>query len=224
VARADGAGGSGGEGKYVGYEMGVRRLETRLAGIVGASGCFYAVRREIHRTPLPDGLSRDFAAALLTRRAGYRAVSVDEAVCLVPRSASLHAEYRRKVRTITRGVQTLLHLRALLNPLVYGAFAWMLWSHKVCRWLVPWAGMLALAAVLAAAPSATWARIVGGMGMAMLALGVLAARGGASRLPRVLALPAFLAMGQLAAMHAAVRALRGQAAPTWEPTRREAAA
>ncbi|HET7228576.1 MAG TPA: glycosyltransferase [Longimicrobium sp.] len=219
VARL-GAGGVAGEGRYVGYEMEVRRLETRLGGIVGASGCFYAVRPAIHRTPLPEGLSRDFAAALLTRRAGYRAVSVDDAVCLVPRAASLHAEYRRKVRTITRGVQTLLYLRALLNPLRHGGFAWMLWSHKVCRWLVPWAGAAALLLSVAAAPFAPWARVAAAAGLAGAGLGVAAARGAAARLPRVLAVPAYVAMGQMAVLHACVRALRGRAAPTWEPTRR----
>ncbi|MFL5540193.1 MAG: glycosyltransferase [Longimicrobiaceae bacterium] len=222
VARVDGGG--AGEGRYVGYEMAVRRLETRLGGIVGASGCFYAVRPEIHRTPLPEGLSRDFAAALLARRAGFRAVSVDAAVCLVPRAATLGAEYRRKVRTIARGVQTLLHLRALLDPLRHGGFAWMLWSHKVCRWLVPWAGAAALVCAAAAAPGSGWARAAALAGACGAGLGIAAAGGLAARLPRVLATPAYVAMGQLAVLHACVRALGGHVSATWEPTRREAPA
>ena len=35
-----------GESGYVNYEMWVRALETRAGTIVGASGCFYAIRRE----------------------------------------------------------------------------------------------------------------------------------------------------------------------------------
>jgi hypothetical protein len=31
----------------VGYEMSVRALETRLGGIIGASGCLYAIRRRL---------------------------------------------------------------------------------------------------------------------------------------------------------------------------------
>jgi len=38
---------NGGEQGYVGYEMWVRALETRAGSIVGASGCFYGIRREI---------------------------------------------------------------------------------------------------------------------------------------------------------------------------------
>ncbi|MFQ5530786.1 MAG: glycosyltransferase, partial [Gemmatimonadota bacterium] len=36
------------ESGYVDYEMWVRELETRLGSIVGASGCFYAIRHQLH--------------------------------------------------------------------------------------------------------------------------------------------------------------------------------
>ena len=150
--------GNKGESRYVGYEMAIRDLETRAGSIVGASGCFYAIRHHLHRIPLPFSLSRDFAAALHCREGGYRAVSVPEAVCYVPRVASLRREYGRKVRTITRGLQTLLHKRNLMNPFRYGLFAWMLFSHKVCRWLVPWAGVIALVGLALMAPTIPWAR------------------------------------------------------------------
>ncbi|MEJ2504581.1 MAG: glycosyltransferase, partial [Gemmatimonadota bacterium] len=64
-----------GESGYVGYEMWVRSLENRVDGIVGASGCFYAIRRGLHQLHVPAHLSRDFSAALNARRHGYRAVS-----------------------------------------------------------------------------------------------------------------------------------------------------
>ena len=60
---------------------------------------------------------------------------MDEAVCIVPRTRALNSEYHRKVRTMLRGLNTLWHMRSLLNPFRYGRFAWMLMSHKVSRWL-----------------------------------------------------------------------------------------
>ncbi|HEX7938044.1 MAG TPA: glycosyltransferase, partial [Gemmatimonadaceae bacterium] len=135
------------ESSYIGYEMMLRALETDLGGIVGASGCLYAVRPDIQRTWLPGGLCRDFAAALIARRRGLRAVSVDDAVCYVPRSTDLGAEFRRKRRTCTRGLATLLYFGALLNPLRYGAFAWMLASHKLMRWLSPWVALPVVGAI-----------------------------------------------------------------------------
>jgi len=208
------------EGGYVGYEMAVRELETKVAGIVGASGCFYAIRSHLHRLPLPGGLSRDFAAALRARQYGFRAVSVRDAVCYVPRSQSVRKEYRRKVRTIARGMRTLWHVRSQMNPFRYGTHAWMLVSHKICRWLLPWAALAALLALFLLAPRSGVAMalvvavIVGG---ALALVGWLMDRGDA---PAVFTLPAFLAVGNLAAAHALVRALRGADDAIWEPTRR----
>lgn len=95
----------------MGYEMWVRELETRVFGIVGASGCLYAIRRALHMSFLPDVLSRDFGAALVAREEGYRAVSVPAATCYVPRSASRRRDYARKVRTMVRGIETLWYKR-----------------------------------------------------------------------------------------------------------------
>lgn len=211
-----------GEAGYVGYEMKVRALETAVDGIIGASGCFYAIRAHLHRSPLPEHLSRDFASALIAREHGYRAVSVDEAVCFVPRTTSLHREYRRKVRTMSRGMQTLAHKRHLLNPLRHGVFAWMLLSHKVARWLVPWtvlSGALGIAILAADHPAARVALALGTV------MGLLAAAGWlwpeSRGIPRVLAIPAFAVAGNLAAVHAFLRSLAHNDDPTWEPTRRD---
>lgn len=211
-----------GEAGYVGYEMKVRALETAVDGIIGASGCFYAIRSHLHREPLPEHLSRDFASALIAREHGYRAVSVDEAVCFVPRTNSLHREYRRKVRTMARGMETLQFKRHLMNPLRHGVFAWMLLSHKVARWMVPWTLLAGVLGVCLLAVDHVWARVALASGAGV---GLLAAAGWlwpeGRGIPRVLAVPAFAVTGNLAAVSASLRALRGDEDPTWEPTRRD---
>ncbi len=224
VARLDAAANRG-EGAYVGYEMWVRDLETRLSGIVGASGCLYAIRAELHRQFVPEDLSRDFAAALMARGHGLRAVSVPAAICFVPRGGTLQQEYRRKVRTMARGLRTLWHMRPLLNPARYGAFAWMLLSHKLCRWLVPWAlvGGLGAVTLLALGDGLRWARLSLAAAAGVVALALMGWYWPARRpVPRVLALPAYLVSGNLAALHAWIVALRGARTAVWEPTRRGA--
>lgn len=212
-----------GELGYVGYEMWLRELETRVDGIVGASGCFYAIRANLHRARVPDGLSRDFAAALVARESGYRAVSVSQAICLVPRTASLRNEFRRKVRTMTRGMQTLFYKRHLLNPAHFGLFAWMLLSHKVCRWLAPWAAVLALAALGVVSVTMPWARwLLGSIAVVVVAAGAGWAWPIGRVAPKVLAIPAYLVSGNVAALVASIGALKGQRHATWEPTRRDA--
>ena len=214
-----------GESGYVEYEMWLRELETCVEGIVGASGCFYAIRADLHRVGVPDGLSRDFAAALIARESGYRSASVPHAICFVPRTASVRAEFRRKVRTMTQGMQTLMYKRHLLNPARFGLFAWMLFSHKVCRWLAPWAALAALAALVVLSLTAPWARwLLGGVA----AVGLVAAAGWTWPLgrvaARVLAIPAYLVSGNVAALLASIGALRGAHHATWEPTRRDGVA
>jgi cellulose synthase/poly-beta-1,6-N-acetylglucosamine synthase-like glycosyltransferase len=210
-----------GERGYVGYEMWVRDLETRAGGIVGASGCFFASRRELQGEIVPEALSRDFAAPLIAREHGYRAVSVPDAICYVPRAESLRHEYRRKVRTMTRGLETLYYKRALLNPLRHGRFAWMLLSHKLVRWLVPWALVLGIAGALLAIRALTWLWLPVG---ALIAGGACCAVIGwtrpAGRVPRAVAVPAYVIWGLIAGLRAWLNALRGDLTPTWEPTRR----
>jgi cellulose synthase/poly-beta-1,6-N-acetylglucosamine synthase-like glycosyltransferase len=213
-----------GEARYVGMEMAIRALETRLGGIIGASGCFYAIRAHLNRTHLPDHLARDFAAAMIARLHGFRAVSVDEAVCLVPRTGSLPREYKRKVRTVCGGLETLWYMRRLLNPFRYGLFSWMLVSHKLCRWLIPWTAVLALSGLALIAVSEPWAGVLlAGAALAGV-LAVIGWRWPTERpMPALLAFPAFLLLaGNLSVLHAWVRAFLGKHNTTWEPTRREA--
>ncbi len=210
-----------GESRYVGYEMGVRSLESRVDGIVGSSGSLYAIRAELHRTPLPEGLSRDFSSALAARLRGYRAVSVDAALSYVPRTSSLELEYPRKVRTITRGLQTLWFYRALMNPFSYGTFSLFLISHKLFRWLTAWVTIAVLAALAAYGLlqlSTLQSAVVLAAGLAL----VLLSRLQGDRLGRIPGLGAllFLVAGNAAAVHALFRTLIGRRDPIWEPTRR----
>ncbi|HEX5436717.1 MAG TPA: glycosyltransferase family 2 protein [Gemmatimonadaceae bacterium] len=222
-AGAEAIEGNQGESGYVGYEMWVRSLETRLGGIVGASGCFYAFRREIHDTNFPDALSRDFACAMIAREHGFRAVSVDAAVCIVPRAASLHSEFRRKIRTMSRGIETLWYKRHLMNPVRYGGFAMMLLSHKLARWLfylaLPWA-VVGLLLLTTTSRAAVIALVVLALGCLLGALGMRWPAG--RRVPLLVAVPGFALASNLAGVLAWLKVLRREQSVHWEPTRRPA--
>ncbi len=209
------------ESGYVGYEMWVRSLETRVGGIVGASGSGYAIRAELHRIPVRADLSRDFSAALTARKHGYRAVSVSDAVCFVPRTATLRSEYRRKVRTISRGMETLLFNRRLLDPLNYGLFSWQLISHKVCRWLVPLALIPSAIGLSLLARDHVWAVVVVGIGFLGLGVAAIGAMWPTDKpMPRALSLVTFGVAANVAVIHAAWRVIHGHEDHLWEPTRR----
>ncbi len=213
--------GNRGESGYVDYEMWLRRLETRAGTIVGASGCCYAIRRNLFDMLFPVALSRDFASALIAAEHGFRAVSVDDAVCLVPRTGSLRAEYRRKVRTMARGLETLWYKRHMFLKSGQRQFAFQLASHKLIRWLVFLLAPgfpIGLALLGFAYPWAWW-----GLGAFLFGL-VLAVPAffwpGNRAAPRLLALFSYLLAAHAAGFVAWTKALRGELNPIWEPTRR----
>jgi cellulose synthase/poly-beta-1,6-N-acetylglucosamine synthase-like glycosyltransferase len=208
------------ESRYVGYEMWVRDLETRVGSIVGASGCFYGSRRYVHGRPLPNGLSWDFAAALVARIQGYRSVSVPAAVCMVPRSAHVRTELRRKARTMARGISTLFYHRALMNPLRYGGFALMLISHKLLRWLPYLLAPIAYIALCILAIDNVAARIVVGIMTAGLVAGTAAIRHRRSTPARPVALAGFVVAVFSAGFLAWWQVVRQAQLATWEPTPR----
>ena len=212
--------GTGAESSYTGYEMWIRDLETRVGSIVGASGCFYGIRRSIHAKPLPIGLSWDFASPLVAQKQGYRSVSVPAAVCIVPRTAEIRTEITRKVRTMARGLRTLFYLRALMNPLRYGSFALMLISHKLLRWVPYLLAPISFAALCLLAVQSVIARVLLGIVLAGLLVGTV----GVYRRRSIASTPVALAGFAVAVLAAGIRAwwdaFRQTQMATWEPTPR----
>jgi cellulose synthase/poly-beta-1,6-N-acetylglucosamine synthase-like glycosyltransferase len=141
---------AGGEGMYGRYELFIRRQEGRVNSIVGASGSLYAQRRELC-TPFVPGYAPDFLSVLRTVEKGRRAVSEPAARGNMKAVTDPRDEFGRKVRTVLRGITTLLGHAHMLNPLAFGWFSFSLLSHKIARWLVPFflAAALASSALLA---------------------------------------------------------------------------
>src|SRR5690606_3593415 len=99
---------------------------------------------------------------------------------------------------------------------------WMLFSHKVCRWAVPWASPLGLVGLAVLAPQsilALAAMALALLGMGLGSVGILLSN--RIDIPRLLAVPAFALASNVAALHAGTRAMQGKASALWEPTRRE---
>jgi cellulose synthase/poly-beta-1,6-N-acetylglucosamine synthase-like glycosyltransferase len=211
---------AGGEAKYTGYEMWLRELETRAGSIVGASGCFFAIRKEVHAEPLPPELSWDFASSLVAKTLGFRSVSVSDAICVVPRTAEVQTELRRKSRTMARGLSTLFYFRRLMNPARYGGFALMLISHKLLRWLPYLLTPFALLALLGLATSNPLAAEGVALALTGLVAGIAGMRSKRAARWKPLALTGFVVAALSAGFLAWFNALRGVQMVTWNPTPR----
>jgi hypothetical protein len=128
--------GSGTEGLYGRLELLIRREEARLHSIAGASGCFYGMRRTLC-PPFRPGMAPDFLSVLECVRSGHRALCEPAARGAMTATHSQRAEFTRKARTFLRGITALSAHARLLSPSGNAAFAFILWSHKVLRWLGP---------------------------------------------------------------------------------------
>ena len=130
-------GGVVGEGAYVKYEMWLRRLESDRAGLVGLSGSFFAARREVCEH-WDIYCPSDFNTALNSARHGLVAITCSEVVGIYKDVSDSSLEYRRKMRTVIRGITAIARHPEVLNPFSMGMFAFQVWSHKIMRWGVPW--------------------------------------------------------------------------------------
>lgn len=122
-------------GLYWAYEKWIRQHLSRIDSVLGATGCIYAIRREL-AVPLPaDILADDLYLPLAAFFAGYRIVMAEANAYDYP--ATLTTEFGRKVRTLAGVFQVIARYPALLGP---GNRMWLHFaSHKLGRLLLPWA-------------------------------------------------------------------------------------
>ena len=211
--------GGGNEGLYGRMELSVRREEARLHSIAGASGCFYGMRRVLCRS-FRAGLAPDFLSVLDTVRSGHRAVCEPAARGAMTATDSQRAEFSRKTRTFLRGVTALFGNTALLNPLRYPAFSFILWSHKLMRWFGPVSLLLCLGSAIALRDQLLYAALFyAQLLFYALALSALAWPSSVGRLA-LARISGFFLLVNAAAGLALLRWLAGVRQELWEPTRR----
>ncbi len=209
---------AGGEGLYGRYELHLRNLESAVHSIVGASGSFYAQRRTLCQ-PFLEGMAPDFLSVLATVEMGYRAITEPSAIGHMASSKKVEDEFRRKERTILRGITTLSHKRNLLNPFRYGILSIFLFSHKVMRWLVPFFMILLIIsnARLLEEPFYRWVMLGQGI-FYLLACGSLL-KGTSSR-SLILKIPHYFCISNAAILTAILKYITGVRQEIWTPTQR----
>jgi biofilm PGA synthesis N-glycosyltransferase PgaC len=141
---------SAGIGVYWRFEKWLRRHESAIGSMVGATGAIYALRRSLWRPLPPETILDDVLAPMRAVLAGYRVVFTDRAKAFDRSVASSDVEARRKVRTLAGNVQLLWLEPRLLVPFVNPI--WLQFcSHKLGRLAVPYALLALMASSIALA-------------------------------------------------------------------------
>jgi biofilm PGA synthesis N-glycosyltransferase PgaC len=142
-------------GLYWKYEKWIRKQLSRLDSVLGATGCIYAMRREL-ASPLPQGtLNDDMYLPLAAFFRGLRVI-LDDSALAYDYPTMLAGEFRRKVRTLAGVYQIVRFYPALLGP---RNRMWIhFFSHKLARLVMPWAMIAAAVASFGLpAPWNVWA-------------------------------------------------------------------
>ncbi len=130
-------------GAYWKYEKMIRRMESSIGSVVGATGAIYAIRRDLYQ-PLPEGtILDDVLTPMRIVMQGYRTVFEKGAQAFDIVSKDTNQEWKRKVRTLAGNWQLLSLEPKLLSPL-RNPLLFRFLSHKIFRLLVPVALVLIL--------------------------------------------------------------------------------
>jgi cellulose synthase/poly-beta-1,6-N-acetylglucosamine synthase-like glycosyltransferase len=152
--RFDGAGAANEEGLYWRYEMAVRDLESRLAGVTAGNGAINAVRRDAYIFLEPTR-GQDISLPYELVKRGWRPVYAPEAVARERLAATIGGEFGRKRRMMAGAWSTMLR-HGLLSPRGYGPlYAFEIASHRMLRYASPFLHVIALGANIALAGEGT---------------------------------------------------------------------
>lgn len=227
---------SASEGLYWKYESFIKKQETRLGCCTAVAGEILAIRRALYDSPPPHIINDDFYIAMRIVQRGYRVAYEPKARSYEYVSPSAQDEMERRSRMIAGRYQAMAIALRLL-PFRQPRLIWQIVSHKFMRPLVPFA---MIGAALANVAAVIWpVRNVAGFvprllvlappyGWVMLALQAmfygLALVGGrlgrASKVGKMLYLPAFLVNSNLAALKGFYRFLTGRQSAAWERAQR----
>ena len=208
-----------GEGAYVRYEMLLRRLETKVNTLVGLSGSFFAARREVCQNWVVD-LQSDFTTLLNAVKMGLRGVSDPDSIGYYRNITDEKKEFERKVRTLLRGITVLMKSLPMLNPFRYNLFSWQLFSHKFCRWLVPFAMILAFFTNTLLIYNSTFYFYILIIQLVFYSLALGERQINLPARHHYLKIPSYLLLANLSILTAWYRYVRGEQIITWRPSER----
>jgi cellulose synthase/poly-beta-1,6-N-acetylglucosamine synthase-like glycosyltransferase len=127
---------SEGEGLYWKYESKLKKWDDELFSTMGAAGELFAIRTELYQKMPNDTLLDDFILSMRIVEDGMRIAYTDKAYAMEYGSANMDEESKRKRRIAAGGIQSIVRLKSLLNPIHHGIVTFQYVSHRVLRWSI----------------------------------------------------------------------------------------
>lgn len=203
---------------YWRYDQQLKRLESRLACLLGANGSIFAIRKNLYR-PLDGAVSNDMVLPIQVAAQGYQVVYEPEAISREAGSKDASEELGRRSRIVGRGI---LGIRRVLPDVLRGRRVLLLWellSRKLLRYCTPMllAGLLISNAFLTTGIY-RWTLAAQGVFYGAALLSFLLRRIGV-HVPG-LSLPHYFVLGNIAAAIGWWKVLAGRELTKWETVAR----
>ncbi len=209
------------EGLYWKLETYLKIKESQFGSVVGGDGAIYAIRRELYSPLLPTDIN-DFLNPLQIIARGYVGVFEPAAICYEEAAVNFGQEFRRKVRIVSRSLNALCRVPAVLNPLNNTRHWFLLVSHKLLRWFAPFFMILMFVASLALWQLPVY-RAIALLQVVFYSLALAAWwREPKRKLGKVFSLVFYFCMVNLASLVGCVKCLRGDLQGQWAPPRQKA--
>lgn len=128
--------GDSGESLYWKYEGYMKQLESDWYSIIGSNGPIFLIKTELF-IDIPTDSCDDFLRALYVLFKHYKGRYNSKAKTFEMVTSRCISEMNRKTRIIGGQWVTVFTYAQLLNPFQYPQAAFMLFSHKILRWIFP---------------------------------------------------------------------------------------
>ncbi len=123
-------------GFYWKYEKWIRKRESRIDSVSGATGSIYAMRRDLFKPISEDTILDDVSIPMMVVFMGHRVIFDELAVAYDDADISSANEMKRKIRTLTGNYQLLSLMPEILSFSKNRIFFSYI-SHKVTRLIIP---------------------------------------------------------------------------------------
>jgi hypothetical protein len=161
------------EGLYWRLEMGLRGLESDIAGVTAGNGAIYATRRGSYMV-LEPSRSHDGSFPFLFAKRGWRSVYAPGAVAEEHIVPEIGLEFARK-RRVMQPFWDVVIRDGMFSPRGYPPlYAFQIFSNRLLRYLSPVLHLIALGTSAALAPGSTFFAVALGVQLAVLLAAALA--------------------------------------------------
>lgn len=123
------------EKTYYSVEHNIQQLESKTGNLIGADGAMYAIRKNLFRPLQKDTLLDDLVLSMGVIQQNKRLIFDPTAMGFEKNLAELGSEYKRKVRIVAGGIQSLKR-KTVWPPQGQSLTALKFTCHKVLRWII----------------------------------------------------------------------------------------